>query len=117
MLYFACPKQSVGTFSAPQNRRRLPFEFTGHSASQTDVVIDLPDDYPSISYLAPSKKFTLPGETYSYSFSAAPGKNSITVSTAVNANPFLIPANKYETLQSVLRQIISPALNTIIISK
>ena len=117
LLYFACPRQSVGTFIVPQNKRRLPFEYTGSFVMQTDVVIELPSDYPSISYLAPSKKFTLPGETYTYTFSASTGKNNITVSSAVNTNPFLIPANKYETLQSVLRQIISPALNTIILSK
>ncbi|MBR4219929.1 MAG: DUF3857 and transglutaminase domain-containing protein, partial [Victivallales bacterium] len=117
ILYFACPRQSVGTFNAPQNTRRLPFEYTGHSVLQRDVVIELPGDYPNIAYLMPSKKFTLPGETYTYTYSASAAKNTITVSTAINARPFLIPANKYESLQAVLRQIISPSLNTIILSK
>ena len=91
--------------------------YTNVNNPQRDVIIELPGDYPNISYISPSKKFTLPGETYTYTFSTSTNKNTINVSSSLNAKPFLIPANKYETLQSVLRQIISPSLNTIILSK
>ncbi|MBR4673892.1 MAG: DUF3857 domain-containing protein [Victivallales bacterium] len=115
LLYLTCPIE--GVFSAPQNKRVLPFEYTGKATSQTDVLIDLPDDYAKINYISPSKKFILPEETYTYLFKSSSTKNSITISTVLNANPFLLSASRYEGLQSVLRQIVSPALNTIILSK